>query len=410
MSRIASARLVLGVSGGIAAYKSADLASQLVQAGGQVDVVMTSGAQEFVRPLTFQAITKRPVHSEVFEAWTETSFGHVTLAAEADLLIVAPASANTLARLALGFADDMLGAVALSTQAPLLLAPAMEHGMYHHPATQAHLATLRTRGAKIVGPESGRLASGYQGDGRLAAAERIVGAVRAVLGRDGPLAGKRLVVTAGGTREPLDPVRFLGNRSSGLMGYALAQAAIDRGGAVTLVTGPTHLPVPYGAEVVRVETAEEMCAAVHRAVPGADALVAVAAVADFRPVAVSAQKIKKQAGQETMTIELARTPDILASVDQPGLVKVGFAAETEDLVENARAKLEAKKLAMVIANDAAATIGNPDSRAVIVRRGVPPEQMSTMSKSELAEAIIDRLLPLLAGRSDVEVGGDVGRA
>ena len=409
MSRIASARLVLGVSGGIAAYKSADLASQLVQAGARVDVVMTSGAQEFVRPLTFQAITKRPVHSEVFEAWTERSFGHVTLAAEADLLIVAPASANTLARLALGFADDMLGAVALSTEAPLLLAPAMEHGMYHHPATQAHLATLRTRGAEIVGPESGRLASGYQGDGRLATVERIVGGVRAVLGRDGPLAGKRLVVTAGGTREPLDPVRFLGNRSSGLMGYVLAQAVIDRGGAVTLITGATHLSAPYGAEVVRVETAEEMLAAVHRAIPDADALVAVAAVADFRPVAPREHKIKKQAGQETMTIELARTPDILASVDRPGLVKVGFAAETENLVDNARAKLEAKKLAMVVANDAVATIGRPDSAAVIIRRGASAEHLPMMSKGELAEAIVDHLLPLLATGSDVAMGGDEPR-
>ena len=410
MTLLASARIVLGVSGGIAAYKAADLASRLVQAGARVDVVMTRGALEFVRPLTFQAITKRPVHADVFEAWTETSCGHLTLAREADLLIVAPASANTIARLALGFADDMLGAVALSATAPLLLAPAMEHGMYHHPATQAHLAALRSRGATVVGPESGRLASGYRGDGRLAAVDTIVGAVRAVLGRDGPLAGKRLVVTAGGTREPLDPVRFLGNRSSGLMGYVLAQAVIDRGGAVTLVTGATHLSAPYGAEVVRVETAEEMLAAVHRAIPDADALVAVAAVADFRPVAPREHKIKKQAGQETMTIELARTPDILASVDQPGLVKVGFAAETEDLVENARAKLEAKKLAMVIANDAAATIGNPDSRAVIIRRGAPPEQMPSMSKSELAEAIIDRLLPLLAGGSDVEVDGDERRA
>ena len=399
MSRISSARLVLGVSGGIAVYKAADLASQLVQAGARVDIVMTPSAQEFVRPLTFQVITKRPVHTGVFEAWTETSFGHITLARQADLLIIAPVSANTIARLALGFADDMLGAVALATTAPLLLAPAMEHGMYHHPATQAHLATLRSRGAEIVGPESGRLASGYQGDGRLAAVDAIVGAVRAVLGRDGPLAGKRLVVTAGGTREPLDPVRFLGNRSSGLMGYALAQAAIDRGGAVTLVTGPTHLPVPYGAEGVHVETAQEMYGAVHRAVPGADALIAVAAVADFRPDAAREHKIKKQAGQETITIELARTPDILASIDLPGLVKIGFAAETEDLLDNACAKLEAKKLAMVVANGAVATIGSQDSTAVIIRRGFPPEHMPRMPKGELAAAIVDRLLPLLAARS-----------
>ena len=397
MTPLASARLVLGVTGGIAAYKAADLASRLVQAGARVDVVLTAGARAFIRPLTFEAITKRPVHTDVFAPWTETSFGHVTLAKEADLLIVAPASADTLAHLALGLADDLLGAVALATEAPLLLAPAMEHAMYHHPATQQHLTTLRERGAVQVGPETGRLASGEHGDGRLAGVDAIVGAIRSVLGRRGPLAGKRLVITAGGTREPLDPVRFLGNRSSGAMGYALAQAAIDRGASVTLVTGPTDLDPPYGAQVVPVETAAAMQAAVEEAVVDADALVMAAAVADYRPATYAATKIKKESGHDTLTIELARNPDIVAGIDRPGLLKVGFAADTEDLIPNAEAKLRSKGLAMIVANEAVATIGSAESAAIVLRPGSPPEALPTMPKSELGGAILDRLLPLLGG-------------
>ncbi|MDP9362717.1 MAG: bifunctional phosphopantothenoylcysteine decarboxylase/phosphopantothenate--cysteine ligase CoaBC, partial [Chloroflexota bacterium] len=226
MTSLRHANVVLAVSGGIAAYKAADLASRLVQVGAVVDVILTAGAQEFVRPLTFAALTKRPVRTTPFAPWTEESSGHISLAHDADVLVVAPASANVLARIALGLADDLLGTVALSTRAPLVLAPAMEHGMFHHPATQTHLATLRGRGAIVVGPESGRLASGATGDGRLASIDRIVGTLRATLGRNGPLAGRRVVVSAGGTQEPLDPVRFLGNRSSGAMGYALAAAAV----------------------------------------------------------------------------------------------------------------------------------------------------------------------------------------
>ncbi len=398
MIPLASARLVLGVSGGIAAYKAADLASRLVQAGARVDVILTAGARAFVQPLTFEALTKRPVAPDLFAPWTETSFGHVTLGREANLLIVAPASANTIARLALGLADDLLGAVALSTEAPLLLAPAMEHGMYHHPATQGHLSTLRQRGALEVGPEAGRLASGYHGDGRLAAIETIVGAIRAALGRGGPLAGTRLVVTAGGTHEPIDPVRYIGNRSSGAMGYAIAQAAIDRGAAVALVTGPTNLAPPYDAEVTRVETAEEMRTAVERAAEGVDALVMAAAVADFRPASVASEKIKKRPGQEIMTLQLTRNPDILGNLDHPGLVKVGFAAETTDLLANARIKLEMKGLALIVANDAVATLGSAESTATILRPDAPPEPLPTMGKADLAGVILDRLTPLLQQR------------
>lgn len=395
---IETARVVLGVTGGIAAYKAADLASRLVQAGATVDVIMTAGAQEFIRPLTFSALTGRPVHTDPFAPWGEGSSGHITLARDADLLLVAPASASALARLALGLADDLLGTVALSTRAPLLVAPAMEHQMFHHPATRQHLATLQERGATVVGPERGRLASGASGDGRLAAVETIVGMVGVVLGRAGPLAGRRIVVTAGGTQEPLDPVRFLGNRSSGTMGYALAVAARNRGAVVDLVTGPSALLHPAGVHVIPVVTADEMLAAVTHSVLGADALIMAAAVADYRPAVAATRKIKKGQNETGMTVALTRNPDIVASIDRPGLVKVGFAAETEDLEENAAAKLAAKGLAMIVANEATATIGSEESTAVIIRPDTAPERLPRMAKSMLAEIVLDRLVALLPVR------------
>ena len=403
MSLLIGARIVLGVTGGIAAYKAADLASSLVQAGALVDVVLTAGAQDFVQPLTFNAITRRPVHTDLPAPWTEEAAGHVTLAAVADLLLVAPATANSIARLALGFADDLLGAVALATAAPMLIAPAMEHGMYHHPATQAHLATLLARGAVMVGPESGRLASGALGDGRLAPTAAVVGAARALLGRGGPLTGTHVVVTAGGTHEPIDPVRYVGNRSSGAMGFALAQAAIDHGATVTLIAGPTHLTAPFGAKTVGVETTSQMLAAVEAAVATADALIMAAAVADFRPAEANRTKIKKRPGNAGLDLALVRNPDILASVGRPGLLKIGFAAETENLVINAEAKLRAKGLAMIVANDAVATIGSSTVAAVILRPDRPPESLPEMPKSDLARVIVGRLASLLA---DAKRGGN----
>jgi phosphopantothenoylcysteine decarboxylase/phosphopantothenate--cysteine ligase len=395
MSILEGSRIVLAVTGGIAAYKAADLASKLVQAGARVDVVLTRAAEEFVRPLTFSALTRRPVQTDLYAPWTEAAAGHVTLAHEADLIVVAPATANAIARLSLGLADDMLGAINLATGAPMLVAPAMEEHMYLHPATQAHLSELRERGVTVVGPETGRLASGESGLGRLVPTEQIRGAIRVVLGRGGALAGRRLVITAGGTQEPLDPVRYLGNRSSGQMGYALAGAALERGAGVTLVTGPTHLDPPFGARVVPVGSALEMRDAVDEAVHDADALVMAAAVADFRPAVAAAGKIKKQPGVERWEVSLVRNPDIVAGIDRPGLIKVGFAAETEDLIANAAAKLAAKGLAMIVANEAVATIGSRDSTAVILRPGLDPEPLPTLTKTELAELIVDRLAGLL---------------
>jgi phosphopantothenoylcysteine decarboxylase/phosphopantothenate--cysteine ligase len=392
------AQVVLGVSGGIAAYKAADLASKLVQAGAVVDTVLTKSATAFIAPLTFQALTKRPVHEDMFEPWTETSSGHVTLAGNADLVLVAPASANTIAHLALGLASDLLGVLALATTAPLLIAPAMEHHMFHHPATQGHLETLRTRGATIVGPATGHLASGAVGDGRLAPVEDILGAARQLLGRSGALAQRHVVITAGGTREPLDPVRYLGNGSSGAMGYALAQAALDRGAETTLISTVTNLLPPYGASVIPVQTALDMQDAVGTAVRDADALVMAAAVADFRPELAAGQKIKKRPGTNQQTVHLVQNPDILASVEQPGLLKIGFAAETESMVKHATAKLHAKGLAFIVANDAAATIGSARSQATIISRDEPPQALALLDKTELADLILERLINALESK------------
>jgi phosphopantothenoylcysteine decarboxylase / phosphopantothenate---cysteine ligase len=392
-------RVLLAVTGGIAAYKAVDIASRLVRAGVRLDVLMTAGAREFLQPLTFEALTRRPVHTDLWAPWTSDRAGHVTIADEAECVLVAPATANSVARLALGLSDDLLGAVNLSTTAPLLLAPAMEHHMWHHPATRGHLATLVGRGATVVGPEPGRLASGATGDGRLAEPATVVSALRAVLGRGGPLAGRRVVVTAGGTREPIDPVREVTNRSSGRMGHDLAQAAVDLGAAVTLVTAAGDQPVPWGADVVPVRTAAEMATAVDAAVADADVLVMAAAVADFRPVDAADRKIKKGA-DPTLTVEMAATRDILATVSRPGLTKVGFAAETDDLLANAAAKLRAKGLDLIVANDAVATIGAATSSATLLTPGADLEALPAMPKDGVAAAVMARVAAIVAGRAD----------
>jgi len=392
---LTGANVVLGVTGGIAAYKAADLTSKLVQAGSDVHVVMTEAATRFVQPLTFQALSHHDVHTDVFAGWDDEGRGHVGLAANADVLLIAPATADIIARLAIGRVDDMLTAVALATAAPLVIVPAMEHHMWHHPATQANLETLRQRGATIVEPERGYLASGASGDGRMASVERILAAVRRELGADGPLAGTRVLVSAGGTREALDPVRYLGNRSSGAMGVALVEAAIDLGASVTLVAGPTVTNLPAGVPVIPVESAAEMAEAVWREAADADVLIMAAAVADFRPRVISEQKIKKQAGQETMQLDLVRNPDIIAGVDVPGLLKIGFAAETEHLADHALAKARSKGLAMIVANDAVRTIGSAESEAMLIFPERPAVPLPAMPKTALAARIMDEVVLLL---------------
>lgn len=395
---LAQSHVVLGVTGGIAAYKSADLTSKLVQAGAQVDVVMTEAATHFVAPLTFQALTGRPVHVDPFRLLEQTEMAHLSLAWRANVLVIAPATANTIAKLAHGIADNLLCSTALACSAPLLLAPAMDAGMWEHPATQENLEVLRRRGAVIVGPGEGRLASGKVGRGRMAEVSELLGAIRLALGRGGPLSGRRVVISAGGTQEPIDPVRYVGNRSSGKMGYALAQAALDRGAEVLLVTAPTALPTPVGARRVDVGTAEEMRRAVLDLLPACDILVMAAAVADFRPAGAAFQKIKK--GAAGMDLRLERTADILAEVAQererhgrPALV-VGFAAETQDLLENARAKLEAKRLDLIVANDVSAPdsgFGVDTNRVVLLDRAGGVEPLPLLSKEDVAARIWERL-------------------
>jgi phosphopantothenoylcysteine decarboxylase/phosphopantothenate--cysteine ligase len=387
--------ILLAVTGGIAAYKAAMVASLLVRAGAGVDVVMTEAAQRFIQPLSFSAITQSLVLTDPFGAWHDDFTGHVGLAKNTDLLLVAPATAASIARLALGLADDMLGLIALSTAAPTVLAPAMEEGMLHHPSTQGHLATLTQRGATIVDPEHGRLASGAIGEGRMASPESIVAIVTDVLRRSTRLAGKKVVITAGGTHEPLDPVRYIGNRSSGAMGYALAAAAMAAGADVTLISGETTLLPPNGAAFVQVNTAIEMHDAVEHATVGADVLIMAAAVSDFRPETSSRRKLKKTPGQEYLDIRLVRNPDILATIDRPNLLKVGFAAETDDHLENAARKLEAKGLAMIVANDAEATIGAPSSTATILTANGEVTALPMMSKEALATEIIAMVAGLL---------------
>jgi len=391
--------IVLGVSGSIAAYKAVEVASRLVQAGAQVDVVMTEAATKLVTPLTFQAITHRPVVTDLFDPQGELGIDHVALARRANLLLIAPATAHILARMAHGLADDAVTTTFLATKAPVIVAPAMESHMWQHPATQHNVETLRGWGVTVIEPEAGRLASGAVGVGRMAEPPTIVDTVRWVLGRSGALSGYRVVVTAGPTLEPIDPVRYVSNHSSGRMGYALARAARDRGAEVTLISGPTALEQPVGVDFRAVTTAQEMLEAVVDAVRDAHALIMAAAVADYRPAQAAEQKIKK--GEEGFSLQLTRNPDILAEVvaryadRTPPLIAIGFAAETENLVENARAKLERKGLDLIVANPVPATFGAEGTQVTLIDREGNVEPWPPLPKEELTERIVDRLVEWL---------------
>lgn len=396
--------IILGVTGGIAAYKAAMVCSQLVQGGALVDVVMTEAAQKFITPLTFQALTHRPIYTDIFDIPSGQNIPHITLANTADLLLIAPATANTIAKIANGLADDLLAAIALATPAPLLLAPAMETDMWQHPSTQANIEKLRAWGATTVGPAEGRLASGEVGRGRMVEPEEIVSTARIVLGRKGDLAGWRVVVTAGGTREAIDPVRFVSNHSSGKMGYAVAIAARDRGAKVTLITSAT-LPDPFGMEVVRVDSAVQMLAAVLQSTRQADLLVMAAAVADFRPQTVAGQKIKKKGDTEGLTLEMVRNPDILAEVAAQKAagagprITIGFAAETEDLLANAQSKLERKKLDLIVANDVTASDAGfavDTNRVTLLSADGAVKELPLLTKAEVAEVVLDEVKRLNA--------------
>ena len=398
MYNLTDKQIVLGVTGSIAAYKASDLASKLTQAGAIVDVAMTESARRFVAPITFQSVTGRRAYHDMWDEGSEIAELHVVLARRADLMVIAPATATTLARMAHGLADDLVSLTALATRAPLLVAPAMDPQMWEHVATQENIATLRSRGVSFVGPEEGRLASGQMGTGRMSEVPVLLGAVRSALGRGGDLTGKKIVVSAGGTREAIDPVRFVGNESSGKMGFAIAEAARDRGADVVLVSGEAALPDPYAVEVRRVRSATQMRDAVVAACEGANALIMAAAVADYQPAEPVGEKIKRQ-GRESLSLNLAPTPDILAEVGRPpGLVKVGFAAESQDLLANAKAKIESKGLDLIVANDITAADAGfrvDTNRVLVIDAAGRQEDWPLMTKYEVAWRILDRVQKLI---------------
>lgn len=395
---LANKTVVLGITGSIAAYKAADIASKLTQAGVKVEVIMTEAATKFIAPLTLRNITGRPVVTDMFELASEFDIEHVALAETADVVVIAPATASLIARAAAGISDDMLTCVVLATKAPIILAPAMNVNMFENPITQDNLAKLKARDFIIADPTYGRLASGKIGLGRLADVDKIMGTIKQVLGRSGDLAGKRLVVTAGGTQESIDPVRHIGNRSSGKMGYAMAEAARDRGAEVKLITAPTSLPEPVGIEVTHIETAAQMKKAVTRAMAQADALIMAAAVADYQPKEVAKAKIKKET--LSLTLELVRTPDILKEV-KGDFLKVGFATESENIVANARQKLEKKQLDIIVANDITdkeSGFGTDTNKVTLIDRDGKIDNLPLLTKREVADRILDRVVELFGSK------------
>lgn len=396
---LSNSEIVLGVTGSIAAYKACEIASRLIQYGAQVTAVLTQSAQEMVGAASFEAITGRRAITRMFGPFQNEEIDHVALAKRADVFVIAPATANVLAKAAVGIADDWLSTALLATRAPILFAPAMNAMMYAHPVTQANIAALRERGCAFVGPASGRLACGDEGSGRMAEPMIVIEAMVPLLGIGKALTGKRVLITSGANREPLDPVRFIGNRSSGKMGRALALAAMARGASVTVVTGPADVPLPYGAEVVQVETAREMEAAVLSRADAADIVIGAAAVADYRPEQTSLKKHKRSG--KPLTLTFVENPDIMAAVGarkRPGQIIIGFAAETGDLARNAAAKKQKKNLDLIVANEVGTSdsgFGTDTVKALIIGANGEPEVLPLMTKDELANALIDRIVRLL---------------
>ncbi|MCP4428192.1 MAG: bifunctional phosphopantothenoylcysteine decarboxylase/phosphopantothenate--cysteine ligase CoaBC [Chloroflexi bacterium] len=398
-------RILLGVTGSIAAYKALELASRLTQGGALVDAIMTEAATQFVTPLAFRSVTGRPVFSDMWSL--DEHVRHVGLGETADLLVIAPATAHTLAKLAQGLADNLLTVTALAARCSILVAPAMDGGMYEHPATQVNLATLRQRGVLFAGPAEGRMASGLTGLGRMVEPPELLARIRLALAQNGPLHGRRVVVTTGPTRESLDPVRFISNHSTGKQGLAVAQAALDAGAQVTLIAGPVHQPIPIGAEHIAVTTTQEMADAVCDAAQDADALFMVAAVADFRPETHSDQKIKKTDQEWGLAIGLERTLDILSAVkerrDKTGFPRVtlGFAAETQNAFEYGRHKLLRKGLNYIAVNDVTAEgagFAVDTNKIVLLSSAGIVEEMPLQSKTAVAERLTHHVAKTLNGR------------
>lgn len=401
MSSLTNKRILLGVTGGIAAYKSADLVRRLQDAGASVQVVMTAAAQEFITPLTMQALSGNPVHTTLLDPAAEAGMGHIQLARWADLILIAPASADFIARLVQGQGDDLLTTLCLATPAPIAVAPAMNQGMWRNASTQANVAVLKQRNVHIFGPAAGEQACGDIGPGRMLEALELVDAA-AGLFVSGSLAGKKVVITAGPTREAIDPVRYISNHSSGKMGYALAQAAVEAGAQTVLISGPTQLAVPERVEFIPVTTAEDMLAASLQQARGCDVFIAAAAVADYRPAQVAVHKIKKTAAAETLLLELVKTPDIVATIAalEQKPFTVGFAAESENLITYAQQKLTRKNLDLIIANNIAATgIGfNSDDNAVTVIDKAQQQELTQRSKQQLARDLIAIIAQKIIGQ------------
>jgi phosphopantothenoylcysteine decarboxylase/phosphopantothenate--cysteine ligase len=397
--------ILIGVSGSIAAYKAADLASKLTQASASVDVILTPAAEKFITPLTFQSVTGRKAFTESDLWGGDAHILHVGLGHTTDLLVIAPCTANTLAKLAHGLADNLLTITALASRSPILVAPAMDVGMYTQTATQENVNILTARGVTFAGPGEGRMASGLFGRGRMLEPDELLGHIRLILGRSGRLAGRHITVTAGGTQEAIDPVRYISNRSSGKQGYALAQAALDHGAKVTLISTPTCLVPPLGAALVQVVNAQDMLEAVLAESQGTDALLMAAAVADFRPKFNSPDKIKKRAG--IPQIELETTPDILGALRKPNSAQlkpkviVGFAAESRDLLKNALEKLKNKNLDLIVANDISAKdagFGVDTNRITLLFADGRSEALALMSKAEAAEVILNQVSIMLENK------------
>ena len=393
--------VVLAVTGSIAVYKTIELARRLVQAGATVQVVMTKGATEFVTPLTFQALTYRPVEVEMFAMQDERAAGHVAMGRQAEVVVVAPATAHVIARLAHGFSDDLVATTVLATSAPVIVAPAMETHMWRNAATVENVARLRPRGVRIVEPETGPLASGDVGPGRLASIERIAAEIEAALSVSGALSGKSIVVTAGPTLEAIDPVRYVSNRSSGKMGYAIAAAARDAGAEVTLVTGPTALTPPAGVRTFPIESADDLKDAVLAQLPRADVVVMAAAVADYRPIETATKKLKKKDLGSEMTLRMTENPDVLTAImaaRRPGTIVIGFKAETGEATAEAGRMLREKKLDLVVANDVTdprSGFGSDEDRVAFVSAdGV--EQLPVLAKTEVARRLVAKLAERLA--------------
>ena len=389
-------KVVLGVSGGIAVYKAVELSRLLVKEGAEVYVVMTENAKQFVTPLTFEALSGHPVYHEIFGNEASASMEHIRAAEKADLMIVAPATANSIGKMAHGLADDPLSTLFSAFAGPILVAPAMNDKMWDNPAVQENIRTLKKRGVEIIDPEAGELACGTVGLGRLAEPERLLEAVRKSLLRQSDLAGLRVLVTAGPTREPLDPVRFITNRSSGKMGYAIARQARSRGADVTLISGPTHLEPPFGVSLLNCQRTGEMGELVLNHLPQCDVLIMTAAVGDFSPESVQKEKIKKS-GEEPLTLYLHPTQDILKDVakKKSSQLIVGFAAESENIVQSATEKLQRKQLDLIVANDISAPgIGfqSDNNQVILIDRDSKAESLPLLSKMEIADILLDRIL------------------